>query len=147
MAFMFDRGTHWAERCAGSGTSAGSILFSDDIRLNSSHRERTYQSYQVFGTDRAENRLIRAALRYLRTLSCDYGNRREVRRLLPYFNGCSDIGDVDAELRGCVLDRNMKHYSRAVRWCDVFLHGRTLSMFSGSEVAYSFLFPMEPNFA
>ncbi len=121
----------------------GRILFADDLRLNSSHRERTYQSYQVFGADRAENRLIRATLMHLRAISCDHSNRREIRRLLPHFDGCSDVGDVDAELKGCVVDRNMRHYARAIRWCDVFLHGRALSTFSGSEVAYTFLFPME----
>ncbi len=121
----------------------GRILFPDDIRLNASHRERTYQAYQVFGADRAENRLIRAALRHLRSVSCDQGNRREIRRLMPHFDGCSDVGDVDAELKGCVIDRNMRHYARALRWCDVFLRGRALSTFSGSEVAYAFLFPME----
>ncbi len=124
----------------------GRILFAEDIRYNCSHRERTYQSFQVFDTDRAENRLIRATLRYLRTVSSEYGNRREIRRLLPYFDGCSEIEGVDMELRRCVSDRNMKHYGKAIKWCDIFLHNQTFSTFSGSDVAYTFLFPMEKVF-
>jgi 5-methylcytosine-specific restriction enzyme subunit McrC len=124
----------------------GRILFSEDITHNLAHRERTYQTFQIFDSNRAENRLIKATLRYLRTVSNEYDNRKEIRRLTPYFEECSDIADVYSELRNCKIDRNMKHYVKAIRWCEIFLLNRTLSTFSGSNIAYTFLFPMEKVF-
>ena len=124
----------------------GKILFSQNIRHNCLHEERMYQKYQVFDTDRPENRLIRETLRYLRTVSCDYNNRREIHRILPYFDNCSKVLNIDEELRRCIGDRNTKHYRNAMKWCDIFLHNRTFSTFSGSDLAYTFLFPMDKVF-
>ena len=40
----------------------------------------------------------------------------------------------------------MKEYSRALRWCKVFLTGKSFTSFSGPETAFALLFPMETLF-
>lgn len=124
----------------------GKILFNEDIRHNCSRRERTYQLYQTFDIDCPENRLIKATMKYLNTVSGDYENRKAIHQLMPYFDRCSAIGDVDLELRKCIIDRNNKHYAMAVKWCDIFLHNQSFTTFSGSDLAYTFLFPVEKVF-
>ena len=37
----------------------------------------------------------------------------------------------------------MKNYELAISWCRVFLKGESFTSYSGTEVAYALLFPME----
>ncbi len=124
----------------------GKIIFSKDITINAFNRERTYQSYQTFNNNCPENRLIKATLRYLRSVSCDRVNIKTIHKLYPYFENCSEISDLDHELKQCVEDRNYKHYTIAIKWCDIFLHNESFTTFNGSNIAYTFLFPMEKLF-
>ena len=45
-----------------------------------------------------------------------------------------------------VLSCDAHWYTTALRWCEVFLSGKSFTSFTGSDVAYALLFPMETLF-
>ena len=73
-------------------------------------------------------------------------NRVDIKNLLNSFSEVSESTDITGDFDKYVPDRNMKDYTTALMWCRVFLLGKSFSAFSGSEVAFALLFPMETLF-
>ena len=110
----------------------GKMLFSQQMKYNHSHKERSYVAYDAFTTNRPENRLLKAALLYLSKLNA--------------FASVEASTDYKSDFARYVPDRNMKDYNTALLWCRVFLMGKSFTSFAGSEVALALLFPMETLF-
>ena len=110
------------------------------------HKERSFVEYDEFNTDRPENRLIKTTLLYLYRVSQSSKNRVDIKNLLNSFSEVSESTDIDGDFSKYTPDRNMKDYTTALMWCKVFLLGKSFSAFSGSEVAFALLFPMETLF-
>ena len=121
----------------------GKLKVSDHIKFNSAHKERSYVEYDEFNTDRPENRLIKTTLLYLYRVSHNSKNRVDIRNLLNSFSEVGESTDPIGDFDKFVPDRNMKDYITALRWCKVFLLGKSFTAFAGSEVAFALLFPME----
>lgn len=102
--------------------------------------------YDTFNIDRPENRLIKTTLLYLYRVSQSAKNRVDIKNLLNSFAEVSASADIAGDFEKCVPDRNMKDYATALLWCRVFLLGKSFSAFSGSEIAFALLFPMETLF-
>lgn len=124
----------------------GKMKFSQQIKFNHSHKERSFVEYDAFNANRPENRLLKATLLYLYKHSASSRNRNDIKTLLNYFAEVETSTDYKSDFAKYVPDRNMKDYSTALLWSRVFLMGKSFTSFSGSEVALALLFPMETLF-
>lgn len=124
----------------------GKLLASQNIKHNLINRERFFVRYDHFNINRPENRLIKSTLRFLLTVTNDNNNRRNVMRLLSFFDGVDFSSNIDDDFTKCFVDRSMIHYDKAISWSLVFLKGNSFSAYSGSKVALALLFPMEKIF-
>jgi len=121
----------------------GELKFSQHIKLNHSHKERSFVEYDVFSVNRPENRLLKSTLLYLYKHSKSSRNRTDIKSLLNSFAEVDASSDYKGDFAKYVPDRNMKDYSTALMWSRVFLMGKSFTSFAGSEVALALLFPME----
>lgn len=124
----------------------GKMKFSQQIKHNHAHKERSYVEYDTFSSNRPENRLLKATLQYLYRHSSSSRNRNDIKVLLNSFAEVEASVDYKGDFAKYVPDRNMKDYTTALLWSKVFLAGKSFTSFSGSEVAQVLLFPMETLF-
>lgn len=124
----------------------GKMKFSQQIRFNHSHKERSFVEYDAFNVNRPENRLLKATLQYLYQRSASSKNRNDIKILLNSFAEVDASIDYKSDFAKYIPDRNMKDYSTALLWSRVFLMGKSFTSFPGSEVAMALLFPMETLF-
>lgn len=124
----------------------GKMLFSEQVKLNHSHKERNYVEYDAFTANRPENKLLKATLLYLYKWTASSRNRSNIKILLSIFSNVEASTDYKGDFAKYIPDRNMKDYSIALMWCRVFLVGKSFTSFTGSEVALALLFPMETLF-
>lgn len=124
----------------------GKLLVSAHIRRNFAHKERSFVAYDAYNTNRAENRLLKATLLYLYRQTGSAKNKADIRTLLNAFDEIPASENVTEDFAKLNQDRNMADYSAALLWSKVFLMGKSFTSFSGSEVAFALLFPMETLF-
>lgn len=124
----------------------GKMKFSQQIRHNYIHKERSYVEYDAFTVNRPENRLLKATLQYLYRHSTSSKNRNDLKLLLNSFGEVEASVDYKGDFAKYVPDRNTKDYATALLWARVFLMGKSFTSFAGSEVALALLFPMESFF-
>lgn len=124
----------------------GKLKFSEQIRYNYVHRERSYVEYDEFNINRVENKLLKSTLLYLYRHSVSSKNKNDIKTLLNYFIEVEESIDYVGDFAKIVSERNTKDYATALLWSKVFLMGKSFTSFSGSEVAFSLLFPMETLF-
>lgn len=124
----------------------GKMKFSQQIRHNYIHKERSYVEYDAFTVNRPENRLLKATLQHLYHHSTSTKNRNDLRTLLNSFGDVEASTDYQGDFAKYVPDRNTKDYTTALLWARVFLMGKSFTSFAGSEVALALLFPMETLF-
>lgn len=124
----------------------GKMKFGEQIRHNLIHKERSFVEYDEFNVNTPENRLIKTTLQYLYKKTISDRNKSDIRTLLNSFNEVEVSANTEKDFQSCSKDRNMKNYTFALSWCRVFLKGESFTSYSGSEVAYALLFPMESLF-
>lgn len=120
----------------------GKLKISEQIRKNIVHKERFYVCYQEFSTDRAENRLIKSTLEFLYKRSKSSKNQRLIREYLFIFDEISSSSDINADFSRLKLNRQTKHYEKALLWSKIFLQNKSFSPYRGSDVAFALLFDM-----
>lgn len=124
----------------------GKMLFSKQIKHNIIHKEKFFVEYDEFNTNRAENKLLKSTLLYLYKKTTSNKNKNDIRTLLNSFVDVSESTNYTDDFSKCIADRNMKGYTTALLWSKVFLQGKSFTSFSGSNVAFALLFPMETLF-
>lgn len=124
----------------------GKMKFSEQIKHNLIHKERSFVEYDEFNVNTPENRLIKTTLQYLYKRTVSDRNKSDIRTLLNSFNDVESSVDTEKDFQSCGKDRNVKNFTFALSWCRVFLKGESFTSYSGSEVAYALLFPMETLF-
>ncbi len=124
----------------------GKLLFAQQIRHNYSHKERCFVEYDEFTVNRAENRILKSTLQYLYKRTVSFKNKSDIKTLLSAFSNVSESKDYQSDFARIIPDRKTADYQTALLWSRVFLTGRSFTSFSGSEVAFSLLFPMEALF-
>ena len=124
----------------------GKMKFSQQIKFNHSHKERSYVEYDAYTVNRPENRLLKATLLYLYKHSTSSRNKNDIKTLLNIFSEVKASTDYKSDFKKYVPERNMKDYTTVLLWSRVFLMGKSFTSFSGSEVALALLFPMETLF-
>lgn len=124
----------------------GKMKFSQQIRHNYIHKERSYVEYDAFTVNRPENRLLKATLQYLYRHSTSSKNRNDLKLLLNAFGEVDASIDYKGDFAKYIPDRNTRDYATALLWARVFLMSKSFTSFAGSEVALALLFPMESLF-
>ena len=124
----------------------GKMIFSGQIKRNYAHKERSYVEYDEYNTNRPENKLIKATLQYLYKITYSAKNKSDIKTLLNHFCEVSISDDYKGDFDKVVIERNTRDYTTALTWCKVFLMGKSFTSFSGSEIAFVLLFPMETLF-
>ena len=124
----------------------GKLRVSENIRYNYAHKERSYVEYDEFNINRVENKLLKSTLLYLYRHSGSSRNKNDIKTLLNYFIEVDESKDYEGDFARIVPERNTKDYDTALLWSRVFLKGKSFTSFTGSEVAFALLFPMETLF-
>ena len=124
----------------------GKMLFAGQIKYNYAHKERSFVEYDEFNTNRAENKILKSTLIYLYKNTTSSKNKTDIKTLLNAFSDVDESKDYPSDFSKIVPDRKTVDYQTALRWSKVFLMGKSFTLFSGSEVAFALLFPMETLF-
>ena len=124
----------------------GKMVFAGQIKHNYAHKERSFVEYDEFNTNRAENKILKSTLSYLYKNTTSSKNKSDIKTLLNAFSDVDESKDYQADFSKIVPDRKTVDYQTALLWSKVFLMGKSFTSFSGSEVAFALLFPMETLF-
>lgn len=146
--FIVKRGLKCSYETVQSNESVfkGKMLFSEQLKHNFIHKEKSYVEYDIFNVNRAENKLIKATLQYLYKNSSSIKNKSDIKTLLNSFTEVEASLNYENDFAKVISDRNMKDYTYAMLWSKVFLSGKSFTSFAGSEIAVALLFPMETLF-
>lgn len=124
----------------------GKIMFAEQARHNYIHKERCFVEYDELNVNRAENRILKSTLIYLYKSTSSLKNRADIKTLLNIFSDVDTSKDYKTDFSKIVPDRKTADYQTALLWSKVFLMGKSFTAFSGCEVAFALLFPMETLF-
>ena len=124
----------------------GKLVVNEHIKQNAAHGERFYVHYDEYLVDRAENRLVKATLLKLQSITSSAENQKEIRQLLTAFEMVRPSINHQKNFSRVVIDRSTKEYEMLMRWSRVFLLNKSFTTFSGGTNARALLFPMEKVF-
>lgn len=124
----------------------GKLVVNEHIKRNAAHGERFYVHYDEYLVDRAENRLVKATLLKLQSITSSAENQKEIRQLLTAFEMVKPSISHQKNFSQVVIDRSTKDYDMLMRWSRVFLLNKSFTTFSGGTNARALLFPMEKVF-
>lgn len=124
----------------------GKLIFSQHIKSNHCHRERFFVEYDIFSTNRPENRLIKSTIEFLQHRTTSARNKKDLSLLTMWFDGIDCSANFENDFSQYVKNRNISEYDSIMKWCRVFLFNQSFTAFAGNEIAYALLFPMEQVF-
>lgn len=116
------------------------------MRRNLVGADRFHTAHDEFSIDRAENRLIHAALRKVLGVASVADHQRLARELAFAFADVPISRDPLHDFQRVQLDRNMRTYREALDWARLILQGLSPTSAVGGHQASSLLFPMEKLF-
>lgn len=125
----------------------GKTIYSMHARKNFAHKERFYVEYDVFSVNRAENRLIKKALKDLDKLSSNTLNKKKIRMLLMSLDEVDASMKINDDFKQSIEDRGMNKYFNAMKWCRLFLLNKGTTFVTGGKVKYAMLFHMDKLFS
>ena len=121
----------------------GKLLMAPHLRQNMNRADRFFIEHDEFSVDRPENRLLRASLRRVLTLSTSQANLQLARELDFVFADVPASAQPLRDLRCVRLDRGMGCYTDALAWTRLILNEESPVTGAGGHHAPSLLFPME----
>jgi 5-methylcytosine-specific restriction enzyme subunit McrC len=124
----------------------GKLLIAPHLRQNLYRADRFFTEHDEFSTNRPENRLLRAALDRVLTLTASLANQRLARELDFAFADVPASTQPRFDFQRVRLDRGMGYYSDALAWARLILEEESPLTGAGGHVAPSLLFPMEAVF-
>ena len=124
----------------------GKLQMSEHLRQNLCRRDRFFAEFDEFSPDRAENRLLHAALRQVLSWTGSQTNQRLARELCFVFTDVPISERPSVDLLQVRLDRGMAHYSDALAWARLILEHESPLIGTGGHRSPSLLFPMEAVF-
>ncbi|WP_338121459.1 McrC family protein [Xanthomonas cannabis] len=122
------------------------LLIAQQVRRNLVGADRFHTAHDEFSTDRAENRLIHAALRKVLGVASVADHHRLARELAFAFADVPISRGPLHDFQRVQLDRNMHTYREALDWDRLILQGLSPTSAVGGHQAPSLLFPMEKLF-
>ena len=117
----------------------GKLLVNENLRRNFAHRERFFVSYDEYGIDCPEHRLIKSALLKLR-------REKLARRLLTYFDSVEASRNYSKDFAAISIDRTNRGYEVVMNWTRLILAGESFTSFIGQSEALTLLFDMNKLF-
>ncbi len=120
----------------------GKLLLGEQLRRNRLHPDRFFTAHDEFSSDRAENRLLHAALRRVLAQSNSRENQRLARELAFVFAEVPPSTAPAMDFARVQRDRGMAHYADALAWARLILEGCSPLPSGGAHAAPSLLFPM-----
>lgn len=136
------KSTYYSEE-TNSNFYKGKLALNEHIRKNIVHRDRFYVSFDEFGPNSAENKLIKATLLKLMKISSSSENIRGMRQLLTNFELINASINYEKDFNKVIINRNNKEYEVLMQWSKIFLLNKSFTTFSGSSSGRALLFPME----
>ncbi len=124
----------------------GKLRVSEQLRRNALHPDRFFTAHDEFSSDRAENRLLHAALRRVLLQSSSRENQRLAQELAFVFAQVPPSPVPSADFARVRRDRGMAHYADALAWARLILDGLSPLPSGGAHAAPSLLFPMDALF-
>lgn len=124
----------------------GRLDVSRQIRRPPSQRHIFDIQYDKYLPDRAENRLIRSALKKSLGWSKSPSNQRLARELLFAFDGIPYSDNLQRDFSEWRNTRDMIYYQPSKPWCQLILSEQSPFLSSGNWKGVSLLFPMEQLF-
>lgn len=124
----------------------GKLLMAVHLRQNLYRADRFFTEHDEFSTNRPENRLLRAALDRVLTLTASQANQQLARELGFVFADVPASSRPHSDFDRIRLDRSMGYYSNALAWARLVLDGKSPLTGTGVHSAPSLLFPMEAVF-
>ena len=124
----------------------GKLLFKEQIKYNTAHKEKFYVKYDEYQLNRPENKLIKSTLLELLNITNSMLNKTLCRQLLSHFENVDVSNNYDADFSKIKSDRNTKDYDMLMQWSKVILKKKSFTTFSGPSKSKALLFPMEKLF-
>lgn len=124
----------------------GKLVVNENIKRNFAHKERFYIRYDEYQVNRPENRLIKATLIKLHSITNSVENNREIKQVLSAFEMVQASTNYEKDFAQVVIDRSTKQYESLLKWARVFLLNKSFTSFSGETSARALMFPMEKVF-
>ena len=103
------------------------MIFSQQIKQNTVHKERFYVQYDEFGLNRPENCLIKSTLLKLIKESVSVENIKELRKLLINFELVETSKNIEKDFSKVKIDRNSKDYESIMHWSKLFLYNQSFT--------------------
>lgn len=122
----------------------GRLLFNQNLKSNTIHRERFFVNFDEFRADIPQNRILKTALIYLKRKSKSPRNIRQIINLFDLFDEvkvCSNLEKDLQHLNG--QNRLFNYYENALKWAKIFLQNKSFTSYKGKNLNTAILFPME----
>lgn len=124
----------------------GQLNVAKQVLQPAGRRHLFHIRHDVFSPDRAENRLLRAALVRVCTHTQDPRNWRLSRELATMLSDIPASSDIDADFYEWRPSQIMAHYNTIKPWCELILGTHMPIAQKGEKRGISLLFPMETLF-
>lgn len=124
----------------------GKLQMATHLRQNLCRRDRFFAAFDEFSTNRAENRLLHAALRRTLAWTASQAHSQLARELCFVFADVPASDQPTLDFQRVRLDRGMGHYADALAWARLILQDESPLTGAGGYHAPSLLFPMEAVF-
>ncbi|WP_318421109.1 McrC family protein [Photobacterium leiognathi] len=124
----------------------GKLSAPGQLRHNLVLKHRFYCEFDEYLKDRAENRLLKAALLKVGGYCKSHHNQKLTNELLFGFDSVPESKSFSNDLQRVRLTRGMDYYTSALEWTKLILNGLSPTSVKGGQNAPSLLFPMEQVF-
>ena len=118
----------------------GKVVYAKHATKNFAHKDKFYVQYDVFTINRPENRLIKSTLKYLKDITSSARSRNRLDSLIANFDGVEYSSNYSQDFAACNIDRSMQGYRNALKWAEIFLMSRHVTLTRGRNVAYAVIF-------
>ena len=119
----------------------GKVVYAKHATKNFAHKDKFFVEYDVFTINRAENRLIKSTMKYLKDITSSARTRNKLDALIANFDGVDYSMNYERDFASCITDRSMKGYVNALKWVEIFLLNRYINVTKGRDVSYAVVFP------
>jgi 5-methylcytosine-specific restriction enzyme subunit McrC len=120
----------------------GKLLVSQQIRSNLIMKHRHYMEFDELTSNRAENRLIKNALRW--ALKRVQGETEHFcQELFFHFTDVPESKTIKQDMKSWQRGRHLKHYEPVLPWLEMIFNEQSPTSVDGSSQMLSLLFPME----
>ncbi len=124
----------------------GKLQLAPHLRQNICRRDRFFSEHDEFSTNRPENRLLQAALRWVLSVTVSQANQQLARELCFVFADVPVSEHIAHDFQRIRMDRGMEHYADGLAWARLILEEASPLTGVGGHRAPSLLFPMEAVF-